>query len=229
MRLHAVVEGEGRVLVLIGSLGTTLAMWEPQLAELADFTVVRVDLPGHGGSRVPADAFSVADVGRAVLAHVNEEFAVCGISFGGLVAMWLAANADVDSVVLACTKPRFDPREQWEERAALVRREGMEAVADGILARWFAHEPPAGFREMLLACPPEGYARCCDALRDADVHDELARIDVPTLVIAGEHDPTVTVDDARRLPGRLVVLDAAHLANADAPDAFNAALLEHLA
>jgi 3-oxoadipate enol-lactonase len=82
---------------------------------------------------------------------------------------------------------------------------------------------------MFLSCDAEGYARCCEALRDADLRTVLDRIAAPTLVIAGERDPTVTPQDARALPGRLVVLpDTGHLASADRPDTFNAALLEHL-
>lgn len=229
MRLHHVAGGDGPTVVLLGSLGTTLAMWEPQLPALRG-RVVRIDLPGHGGSPVPDRPVSIGDVGRAVLELVGGPASYCGLSLGGVVAMWIAAHAPVEKLVLACTKPVFAPVEQWTQRAALVRREGMGAVADAVAARWFAGEPPARYREMLLGCDPEGYARCCDALRDADLHDDLRRIEAPTLVIAGGVDPTVSVDEARALPGRLVVLErAAHLANADDPAGFNAALAEHLA
>jgi 3-oxoadipate enol-lactonase len=82
---------------------------------------------------------------------------------------------------------------------------------------------------MFLATPPEGYARCCDALRNADLGSDLARIQAPTLVIAGAQDQTVTLEEASKLPGRLVaVANAAHLASAERPAEFNAALLEHL-
>jgi 3-oxoadipate enol-lactonase len=224
-----VSEGDGPCVVLLGSLGSTTAMWEPQLRALQGFRVVRVDLPGHGGSPVPEQAFTIRDVADAVCGLVDSPASYVGISLGGLVAMCIAANADVDKLVLACTKPSFPPREQWLERAATVRRDGMEAIADAVLGRWFTNGAPQAYREMLLAIPPDGYARCCEALADADLSTDLARIVAPTLVIAGAHDPTVTPDDARRLPGWLVVLDdAAHLASADAPAGFNDALLAHL-
>ena len=230
MTLHHVVEGDGAAVVLIGSLGSTLAMWEPQLEALGGRRVLRVDLPGHGGSPVPDRPVTIADVGRAVLALVDGPASYCGLSLGGVVAMWIAAHAPVEKLVLACTKPAFPPAEQWRERADLVRRDGMAAIADAVASRWFAGEPPRRYREMLLHCDPEGYARCCEALADADLHEDLRRIEAPTLVIAGGEDPTVTADDARTLPGRLVVLErAAHLASADDPGGFNAALLEHLA
>jgi 3-oxoadipate enol-lactonase len=234
MKLHHVVEGAGPTLVLIGSLGSSLEMWEPQLAALNDFRVMRIDLPGHGGSPVPDAAFDIADIGRAVLALVDRRASVCGLSLGGLAAMWLAAHTDVDRVVLACTKPRFDPPEQWVERAALVRRDGLEPIVDAVLARWFTPEADPAIvereRAMFLATPPEGYARCCDVLRDADLTPELARIEAAVLVIVGERDPSVTRDEAAALPGRLVTIaGAAHLASAERPHDFNAALREHLA
>jgi len=227
--LHHVSDGDGPCVVLLGSLGSTVSMWEPQLPALENFRVVRVDLPGHGGSPVPEDPFTIEDLADAVCELVDSPASYVGLSLGGVVAMCIAANGEVDRLVLACTKPAFPPREQWLERAELVRREGMGAVADAVLGRWFRNGAPAGYREMLLSCPPEGYARCCEALADADLSDGLARIVAPTLVIAGAHDPTVTPDDARTLPGWLVVLDdAAHLANADDPAGFNDALLAHL-
>jgi 3-oxoadipate enol-lactonase len=234
MKLHYAVEGEGPTLVLIGSLGSSLEMWAPQLAALTDFRVMRVDLPGHGGSAVPDAAFDIADIGRAVLDLVDERASVCGLSLGGLVAMWLAAHADVDRVVLACTKPRFDPPEQWVERAAVARRDGLEPIVDAVLARWFTPEADPAIveraRAMFLATSHEGYARCCEALRDADLTLELARIEAPVLVIVGERDPSVTRDEAAALPGRvLTIAGAAHLASAERRQEFNAALREHLA
>jgi 3-oxoadipate enol-lactonase len=229
VKLHHVEEGDGPCVVLLGSLGSDLSMWGPQLPALSGFRVVRVDLPGHGGSPVPDEPFAIRDVADAVCELVDSPASYVGVSLGGVVAMCIAANADVDKLVLACTKPAFPPAGQWRDRAALVRREGMSAIADAVLDRWFTNGAPARYREMFLSCSPEGYARCCEALAGADLTRDLARIVAPTLVIAGAHDRTVTPDDARVLPGWLVVLgDAAHLANADDPQGFNDALLAHL-
>jgi 3-oxoadipate enol-lactonase len=229
VKLHHVVQGDGPTVVLLGSLGSTTAMWEPQLAALRDFRVVRIDLPGHGASPVPDHEFRIVELAESVVDLVAGPASYCGISLGGIVAMCIAANAEVDRLVLACTKPSFPPAAQWDERAARVRTDGMAAIADAVLTRWFVRDVPAWAREMLLACPPEGYARCCEALRNTDLTDDLARIVAPTLVIAGAEDPSVTPDEARVLPGALTVLaDAAHLANADQPAAFNESLLAHL-
>jgi 3-oxoadipate enol-lactonase len=229
LRLHHVVNGDGPTLVLLGSLGSTLQMWEPQLPALVDYRVVRVDLPGHGGSPIPSHAFTIGEIADAVCDLVDGPASYCGLSLGGVIAMCIAANAEVDHLVLACTKPSFPPPEQWEERAARVRREGPEAIVDAVLARWFVGEAPRWAREMLLSIPNEGYARCCDALRTADVSADLDRIVAPTLAIGGGEDPSVTPAELEALPGRHVLIPgAAHLANAERPEAFNSALTAHL-
>jgi 3-oxoadipate enol-lactonase len=230
LRLHHLVTGDGPTLVLLGSLGSTIRMWEPQLPALAGFRVVRVDLPGHGGSPVPDRAFTLREIADAVRGLADGPASYCGVSLGGVVAMCIAADGEVDRLVLACTKPSFPPPAQWDERAAVVRRDGLTAIADAVLARWFVAEPPAWAREMFLTIPPEGYARCCEALRDADLSGDLSRIVAPTLAIGGREDPSVTPSEIAALPGRHVLIDgSAHLANVEQPDAFNEALVDHLA
>jgi len=233
VKLHHVAEGSGRTVVLIGSLGSSVEVWAPQLPALRDRRVVRVELPGHGGSPVPDDPFSIAEVGRSVLELTGDTASFCGLSFGGLVVMWIAANADVDRVVLACTKPVFAPAEQWVERAARVRRDGLEAIVDSVLARWFTPAADAAIvrtaRAMFLATPREGYARCCEALAAADLTHALARIGAPVLAVGGAEDPSVTRDELAGLPGRHELLPgAAHLATVERAQAFNRLLAEHL-
>jgi 3-oxoadipate enol-lactonase len=105
-----------------------------------------------------------------------------------------------------------------------------------VLERWFAPEfaDVRRYRDMLVSTPAEGYARCCEALRDWDVRGQLRDVGLPTLVIAGADDPSTPPVDLEAIAGeipaaRLVVLDGArHLANVERPDQFNAALLEFL-
>jgi 3-oxoadipate enol-lactonase len=181
-----------------------------------------------------AEALATYDEGRRALADELglDRFDFCGLSLGGMVGIWLGAHAAdrLDRLVLACTAPYLPPPEQWLERAATVRARGLAAVADAVVARWFTPRFAADvepWRAMLLATPPEGYARACEAIAGMDLRDELARIKVPTTVILGRHDPVIA-DDNRRLlarAGDVVELDAAHLANVEQASAFDRAVL----
>ena len=100
----------------------------------------------------------------------------CGLSMGGMTGMWLAVNAPerIDRLALCSTSTHMPPAEQWHERAATVRSEGMGAVADGAIERWFSPQGPderpdavGRVRQGLLDCPPEGYAASCEAIADA--------------------------------------------------------------
>ena len=119
-------------------------------------------------------------------------------------------------------------------RAALVRQEGLEAIVDAVLARWFTAGVPTGYREMFLSTDRESYARCCDALASWDARDELARIDTPTLCVAGADDPSTPPEHlesiARAIPrARLeTIARARHLANVERADEFNRLLTEFL-
>jgi 3-oxoadipate enol-lactonase len=224
-------------LVLPSSLGTTAALWESNARHWP--AGVRPLPYTQRGRR------SVAELGEDLLAladdHDLERFSVCGLSLGGATAMWVAANAPerVERLVLACTSARFGEPEPWLERAATVRGQGLEAIADLIVARWFTPamraEVVARFRRMLVETPAEEYARCCEALAAWDFGDGLREVVAPTLVLAGADDPATPLGHARllaeRIPdAKLVVLSrAAHLANVEQPETFSRAVNEHLA
>jgi 3-oxoadipate enol-lactonase len=225
------------VLALPSSLGTTAQLWDANVPSWSDsFRLLPYDQRGRG---------SVAELGGDLLElldeHGVERVSVCGLSLGGATAMWVAANAPerVDRLVLACTSARFGKPEPWLERAAIVREQGLEPIADAIVARWFTPAAPpelvARFRRMLVATPPPAYAACCEALARWDFRDRLAEIDAPTLVIAAAQDPATPPEHAeliaRGIPdAKLVVLaDAAHLANVEQADEFSRLVTEHLA
>jgi 3-oxoadipate enol-lactonase len=225
------------VLALPSSLGTTAQLWDANVPSWSDsFRLLPYDQRGRS---------SVAELGGDLLElldeHGVERVSVCGLSLGGATAMWVAANAPerVDRLVLACTSARFGEPEPWLERAAIVREQGLESIADGIVARWFTPAAPpelvARFRRMLVATPPPAYAACCEALARWDFRDRLAEIDAPTLVIAAAQDPATPPEHAeliaRGIPdAKFVVLaDAAHLANVEQADEFSRLVTEHLA
>jgi 3-oxoadipate enol-lactonase len=221
--------------VLVHSLGADRSLWDPQLPALgAAHEVVAYDLG--------APPASIADIGRDVLALAPGRFHVVGLSMGGQVAQWLALNAPgrVDRIVLACTGARIATPGYWDERIAAVRAGGLEQLVAASAERWFtagfrarAPEAVARARARLLGTPPATYIACCAAIRDFDAREAVAAIRAPTLVLTGAADPVTPPADGRllaeRIPGaRSVELDAAHLANIEAADAFNAAVLDFL-
>ena len=239
-------------LLLGPSLGTSTALWQAQLPELARTRrVIRWDLPGHGGT--PATALpdpapgrtTVADLAGLVLALADglglARFDYAGVSLGGAVGAWLAAHHPerISSLTLVCSSARFGGPGDWHARAALVRERGTGVLADTAAKRWFT---PAGagsavakrLVDELRTVDAEGYAACCDALADYDLRPELHRISAPTLVVAGREDPATPVAHARELAdgipgaGLLELPAAAHLAPAEQPRAVLAALLGHL-
>jgi 3-oxoadipate enol-lactonase len=224
--------------VLCGSLGSSSAMWEPQLEALRGRHVLRVEHPGHGGAPL-ATVQAVDDLAARVLEQAGSgTFSFVGLSLGGAVGLRLALDAPerVEKLVLACTSARFGEPGPWHERAATVREHGLVAIADAVLARWFTPTFDAvdRYREMFLSVDAEGYARCCEALARWDVRSELGEITAATLLIFATEDPATPPamgeELAAGIPGsRLEVLEnAAHLANLERPDHFNRLLKEHL-
>jgi 3-oxoadipate enol-lactonase / 4-carboxymuconolactone decarboxylase len=239
---------QGPWLVLVGSLGTTAAVWDRQVPALrAWFRVLRTEHPGHGGAVVPAGQGTVEALGERLVATLDrlevDRAHVAGLSLGGLVGIWLAANhpARVDRLVLACTASRFNGAESYRQRAAAVRAEGTGQLVPAALSRWFTEPFASGcpdvaaeYASMLAGVSPEGYAYCCEAIADADLSADLARIQARALVVGGALDPVVPPDLAATtmtaIPGATlcVVAGGAHLVNVEQPDAFNDVVLRHL-
>jgi len=236
------------VLVLSHALGLSLAMWDPQLERLTRaLRVLRYDHRGHGGSPVPGGPYRIEDLGRDLI-HLLDRLALKRVSFGGLslggmVGMWIAANAPerIDRLVLCCTAARMLRPDDFAARARTVREHGMEAIADPLIGRWFTPAFPASHPDAvarihttLLSTPREGYAGACEAIAQMDLRDDLPRIKAEALVIAAEHDqstpPELSRQIAQRIPGAEVVVipDAAHIANVEQPDAVTDHILDHV-
>ncbi len=249
--LHHEVRGapDGPALLLAGSLGTTLAMWEPQLESLgAVARLVRIDHRGHGGSPVPDGPYQIADLGGDVLALLDrlglDRVSFCGLSIGGMVGQWLAINAPdrIDRLILICTAAHVPGGEGFTERANIVRAAGgPDVVADTVIARWFtpafaAAEPElvAAYRAMIASTPAEGYAGCAEAVGSHDLRRGLGRVRARTLVISGAQDASLPPALGRAIAdavagARFELLDpAAHLANVERADAVNELIADHL-
>jgi 3-oxoadipate enol-lactonase/4-carboxymuconolactone decarboxylase len=243
---------EGRpgapVLILSHSIGADHGMWAQQAEDLLPyFQVLRYDIRGHGASDVPAGDYPIEHLGQDVIGLADflgiQKFAFCGISLGGAVGQWLAINASerLVKVVLANTSPQFGPPANWEGRRKAVLENGMKAIVEMVLQRFFSAETLSRgdvqaevVKSVLMGTDPAGYAGCCTALRDMDNRELLRQIRVPTLLIVGDRDVSTPWEGhgeilAREIPGAVVVhLPAAHLSNLERPRSFTAALLEFL-
>ena len=231
-------------LLMLHSLGTTLHVWDEQAAVLArSLRVIRFDLRGHGLTTVTPGPYRIEDLAQDALAVLDalgvERAHVAGLSIGGLVAqaVALAAPDRVASLVLCDTALAIPPATLWHERAATVRRAGVAAVADAVLARWMtppnANAPAAhGLRAMLLATAPEGYAGSAEAIAAWPAPSGIATsgITARTLVLVGAQDLATPPDAAAALaamiPGAAlhVVADAAHIAPMEQPAAVTSAM-----
>ncbi len=250
VELHHRVDGppDAPPVVLAGALGTTLDMWARQVQTLAErFRVVRIDLRGHGGSPVPDPPYRMAELAGDALAVLDRlgiaRAAWCGLSLGGMVAMYVASEHPqrVSRLALCCTSAGFPDATPWRDRIAAVRAGGTESVADAVVARWFtpgyaaAHpEDVAALRGMVAGTDDTGYLGCCQAVEAWNHVPRLAGITAPTLVLAGTHDPSTPVQPhaatlVEHIAGAsLELLDSAHLANVEQAGQFNRLVTEHL-
>jgi 3-oxoadipate enol-lactonase len=250
VRLHYKVTGDPRrsLLVLANSVGSNLHMWDKVLPSLESrYRVLRFDTRGHGESEVSTEPFSIDQLGRDVLRLLDEVGAdrasVCGLSLGGLVALWLGINAPerMHRLIFANTAARIGTLEMWEQRISTVRDTGMPPLAVATLERWFtptyrAHHPEEmeQIRQMVAATDPRGYLACCAVLRDADLRAQVGEIEAASLVITGTHDPATPPTDGRAIHAalpmsRFVELNCSHLSAWECPEEFAAAVLQHLA
>jgi 3-oxoadipate enol-lactonase len=235
-------------LLFLNSIGSTRALWDPQRGAFGGaYRVIQFDARGHGRSDAPPGPYTIAQLAHDALAILDAEriatAQVCGLSLGGITALWLAVHAPerVRSLTMANTGARIGSVEFWDARMALVRERGMKAVADVAIPNWFtdgfrAREPETvqRFRDDIESTPVEGYLGCSAAMREEDLRDSLNAVRCPVLAIAGASDrstpPELLHFVHERLPGsRLVVLQAAHISNVEQESSFNAALSAFLA
>ncbi|SNT36982.1 3-oxoadipate enol-lactonase [Noviherbaspirillum humi] len=249
IRLHYRIDGrEGAPwLILCNSLGTTLDMWAPQMAQLQErFRVLRYDTRGHGQSDVTSGPYNVAQLGQDVINLMDalqiQRAHFCGLSMGGMTGMWLGIHHPqrLQRLVLCNTAAKIGTPEAWNARIDAVMKDGMAPVVPAVLERWFTKryldqgmEQVEPVRQMLLSTNVEGYAANCGAVRDMDQRDAIKTIAVPTLVIAGTHDQATSAAEGRAVADAIphaqyVKFDAAHLSNWELPQPFTDTLIEFL-
>jgi 3-oxoadipate enol-lactonase len=246
---RVLIEGDETkpVLMLAHALGCNLDMWDKQIPAFTEhFRVVRYDSRGHGSSVANEGPYSIADLGRDALNIIDalalEEVHWLGLSLGGMVGQWLLTNAPdrIERAVLANTTAHLSELDPWNSRITTVREQGLEAVIESVIERWFTE----GFRvehpeavvpivAMLQATPVQGYLASCAAVRDMDFREAIRSVTNPVLVITGRADlstpPEMGELIASSIPGaQLVTLEAAHLSNIEDEANFNKAVIDFL-
>ena len=250
-RLHWLREGQGPVVVLSHALGCDLSMWDGVAAILKQrFTVLRYDHRGHGQSAAPAGPYTMDMLADDAAALIQVQAAggpvhFVGLSMGGMTAQSLAARYPqlVKSITIANAANHYNEavRAMWHARMATVEAQGVGAIAEGAIQRWFTPEfcadiaggsavRVADVRQRLEKMAAAPYVASCAAVAGMDFRASNAGIRCPALVIAGTRDEAtpVALSEAivSSLPGaRLATLPAAHLSAVEQPAAF-AALLE---
>jgi len=236
-------------LVFSNSLATTLSMWDAQAAALkGSYRVLRYDQRGHGATDAPAgryrydtllaDALGLLDALSIGKAHF------AGLSMGGATALGLAErHPDRFERIIVCDSPcQSTPQssQQWEERIVVAEQQGMAALIEPTIARWFppetvAKNPPHldKVRAMIRATPVNGFIGCAAALADHDYASAAASVTHPVLFLTGEKDAATA--PMRKLKdkvagARLVELaGAGHISNMDSPAEFTCAIRDFLA
>jgi 3-oxoadipate enol-lactonase len=252
VRLHVRLDGrrDAPVVALVNSLATDHTMWDPQIPALtADYRVLRYDARGHGRSAAPDGRYTmdmlVDDLLGLLRAHDIRRAHVVGVSLGGLTAMATGLRAPPELVSIVPCDCRADMPPEFargiEDRNRLVREQGMQAIADTMVQRWFTAPTLAAapaylerVRAMIRQTSVAGFTGCAEAIKTSGLRERAARIRTPALFVVGSDDAALPValmtDMQRELAGSelAVIAGAGHLANVEQPDRFNAALLAFL-
>ena len=243
-------EKDAPVVVLSHSLGSSMLMWQPQFEVLeSHFRVLRYDMRGHGKTEATESAYTLEQLAADVIGLLDalelESVHFVGLSMGGMIGQCLALNyADRLRTLSLCDTAAIIPEDAqplFEERIRRARDQGMEALVEETLARWFTqpylkqNSPEVErIRNQILATSLAGFVGCSRAILGLNYVGRLSQIKMPTLIIVGEDDPGTPVAASEAIHKRiqnskLVVLpSAAHLSNIEQADAFNSALLEFL-
>ena len=240
-----------RTVVLSHALGADLTMWD-SLANLlaADCRVITYDHRGHGSSDAPESLYAIADLADDAARLLREldtgPVVWIGLSMGGMVGQEMALRHPslIGALIISNTTSEYPEAAQqvWQQRIETVRSQGLGAIADAVMGRYF-HDAfraqqsatVARFRQRLLTTDVIGYIGCCNAVGTVDTTSRLALIAAPTLVIAGELDQGTPLAMAQTLVDKIpqatlcVLEQASHISAIEQPELFNTAVMEFIA
>lgn len=234
-------------ILYLHSLGADLRIFDGVVARLPAQRHLRMDLRGHGLSDAPPGPYSIlqlAEDAMSVLDAAGAATAVLvGVSVGGMVALRAALDWPhrVAGLVLSNTAAKIGGADVWRARIEVVEEQGVGALADSTLLRWFpegfrhANEPLVnGLTNMISRTSATGYAGVSAAIATEDLRRRLHEAQTPTLVVGGSHDmstpPPLVAELAEALPSATlqVIDDAGHLPMVDAPERFTELLQQYL-
>ncbi len=241
----------GPALVLLHGIGGQAEIWRPQLEAFPGWRRIAWDMPGYQGS-VPLAEVTIATLGEALERFLRQVGAdrpvLVGHSIGGMIVQeFFARHSDGGSAaVLAQTSAAFgQPDGEWQRAFIAERFEPLDAggtlasLAQEFVEGLVGDDPdPDGMalaRRCMAAVPDETYRAMMRALLGFDRREALARLRVPTLLVAGSKDESAPADVMQRMATRIpgatyVCLDGVgHLVGVERPEAFNGVLAGFLA
>lgn len=248
VQLHYTDEGDpqGAPIIFANSLGTDLRLWDAILPHLpAGLRIIRYDKRGHGLSSCPQGPYAMGALvsdAEKLLDHLEVRDCVfVGLSIGGMIAQGLAVKRldQIRALVLSNTAAKIGTKEMWEGRIAAIREDGIEAIADPTMERWFSRsfrDSPALqlWRNMLTRQPLGGYLGCCAAISGSDFYTPTSGLTLPTLGIAGSEDGSTPPDLVRETVELIkgsyfeIIRGAGHLPCVEKPEAYAGLLTKFL-
>ncbi len=198
-------------LILSNSLATDASMWERVLPELAQqFRVITYDTRGHGASTCASGTPSLSDLAADLVAVLDAAHApqaiLAGVSLGGMTGMTLALEQPQRLLgLMACNcRARINAEgiAGWDQRVELFSSQGIEALVPATLERWFAADVRASdaalmqrMADIIRTTSLSGYVSCVNAIKGMAMHDQLHRIGLPVLYLAGAQDGGAPVSE----------------------------------
>ena len=232
--------------LFINSLGTDFRIWDEVVAQLKDYgNVLLFDKRGHGLSDVVEATNGLddfADDAEALLNKFNAgKFVVVGLSVGGMIAQILANRIPdrIAKLVLCDTRHIIGNGQIWNDRITAVRDKGLASISEGVMQRWFSEDfrkkesiKVTGYRNMLERCPPIGYIKTCEAIRDADLTSIAKGIKLPTICIVGSEDKSTTPEEVKNLADLIagaryeVIQGSGHIPCIDNPEKLTSLIID---
>ena len=248
--IHYADEGPraAQPIVFANSLGTDFRIWDEVAKPLAqDARIIRYDKRGHGLSELRPGEAAIADFATDLAALLDglqvRNATIVGLSIGGMIAQELYRLRPnlVASLILCDTAHRIGTPEFWAGRIGAVEAGGLEAIADGVMQRWFTRhfhdnfaDDLAGWRAMMTRTPQAGYLSACGAIRDADLTSAAKAIRAPTLCVAGDQDGSTPVELVRELSRLIpaakfeIIARAGHIPCVEQPETLRGLIEAHL-